>query len=63
MKVLSQQEVQQVHGGDGVMTVSGMLVGVAAGMLVIGTGGGILAGAALGGAIWGVGSWAYSTFN
>lgn len=53
MEVLNVHEVEQVSGGDGVMTVSGILVGVAAGMLVIGTGGGILVGGALGGAIWG----------
>lgn len=56
MQELKIDELEQIHGGDGVMTVSGILVGVAAGMLVIGTGGGVLVGAALGGAIWGAGS-------
>ncbi|MBR7782924.1 hypothetical protein [Undibacterium luofuense] len=56
MQELKIDELEQIHGGDGVMTVSGVLVGIAAGALVIGTGGGILVGAVLGGAIWGGGS-------
>ncbi|PJK10008.1 hypothetical protein CO608_04715 [Lysobacteraceae bacterium NML08-0793] len=50
---MTTEQVNEVSGGDGVMTASGTLVGIAAGALVIGTGGGILVGAMIGAAIWG----------
>ena len=50
---MTDEQVNEVSGGDGVMTASGTVVGIVAGALVIGTGGGILIGAALGAAIWG----------
>jgi hypothetical protein len=56
MKELNDAEVEAVSGGDALMTVAGIVVGVAAGALVVGTGGAILASGIIGGAIWGGGS-------
>lgn len=53
MRVMNKQEVLAVSGGDGAATVAGVLVGIAAAGVVVGTGGAMLVGAALGGAIWG----------
>lgn len=52
MRTLNEIELDLVSGGDGVVTTGGVLAGIGAGALVIGTGGGILVGAALGAAIW-----------
>jgi hypothetical protein len=63
MEELSVSEVNAISGGDGVMAASGTVVGVATGALVIGTAGGILAGAILGAAIWGGGYYIYTRFQ
>lgn len=63
MEELNVSEVAAVSGGDGVETTAGILVGVAAGALVIGTGGGILVGGLLGGAIFSFGSFYLRRYN
>ncbi len=51
MKELNDTEVEAVSGGDALMTVAGIVVGVAAGAFVVGTGGAILASGIIGRAI------------